>query len=64
MAARPWNFLANCFKEGVFGTDIAFLTVPEGKARVRTIMTATHTKEELEQSLEVLQRVGKTFGIL
>jgi len=38
--------------------------VPEGKARIRTIMTATHTKEELQQALEVLGRVGKKMGIL
>jgi glycine C-acetyltransferase len=38
--------------------------VPEGKARVRTIMTATHTKEELQQALEVLGRVGRKMGIL
>ena len=38
--------------------------VPEGKARVRTIMTATHTKEELQQALEVLRRVGKKMGVL
>jgi 7-keto-8-aminopelargonate synthetase-like enzyme len=31
---------------------------------VRTIMTATHTKDELEQALEVLERVGKKMGIL
>jgi glycine C-acetyltransferase len=46
------------------GTGIAFPTVPEGKARIRTIMTATHTKEELQQALEVLGRVGKRMGIL
>jgi len=38
--------------------------VPEGKARVRTIMTATHTKDELTRALEVLERVGKRMGIL
>jgi glycine C-acetyltransferase len=38
--------------------------VPEGKARIRTIMTATHTKGELEQALEVLGRVGKRMSIL
>src|ERR1700739_3194370 len=43
---------------------IAFPTVPEGKARIRTIMTATHTKEELEQALAVLKNVGKRMGIL
>ncbi|HEX6502468.1 MAG TPA: glycine C-acetyltransferase [Terriglobales bacterium] len=58
------EFSRELFKEGVLGTGIAFPTVPEGKARVRTIMTATHTREELEQALEVLQRVGKRMGIL
>ena len=48
----------------VLGTGIAFPTVPEGKARIRTIMTATHTKEELEQALGVLKSVGKKMGIL
>jgi glycine C-acetyltransferase len=38
--------------------------VPEGKARIRTIMTATHTRDQLERALEVLGRVGKRMGIL
>jgi glycine C-acetyltransferase len=58
------DFSRELFKEGIFGTGIAFPTVPEGKARIRTIMTATHTKEELQQALEVLGRVGKRLGIL
>jgi glycine C-acetyltransferase len=52
------------FKEGVMGTGIAFPTVPEGKARIRTIVTATHTEDELQQALEVLKRVGKRMGIV
>jgi len=62
--ARAMEFSRELFKEGVLGTGIAFPTVPEGKARVRTIMTATHTKEELEKALEVLKKVGKRMGIL
>src|SRR3954462_5895382 len=58
------DFSRELFKEGVMGTGIAFPTVPEGKARIRTIMTATHTKEELEKALEVLGRVAKRMGIL
>ena len=58
------EFSRELFKEGVLGTGIAFPTVPEGKARVRTIMTATHTKDELTRALEVLGRVGKRMGIL
>jgi len=58
------DFSRALFSEGVLGTGIAFPTVPEGKARIRTIVTATHTKEELERALEVLGRVGKKMGIL
>jgi glycine C-acetyltransferase len=58
------DFSRELFKEGVMGTGIAFPTVPEGKARVRTIMTATHTREEMDRALDVLQRVGKRMGIL
>ena len=38
------DFSRELFKEGVLGTGIAFPTVPEGKARIRTIVTATHLK--------------------
>jgi glycine C-acetyltransferase len=38
--------------------------VPEGKARVRTIVTATHTRQELDRALEVFTRVGKRMGIV
>jgi len=58
------GFSHELLKEGVMGTGIAFPTVPEGKARIRTIMTATHTKDELQQALEVLKRVGKRMGIV
>ena len=58
------DFSRELFQQGVMGTGIAFPTVPEGKARIRTIVTATHTEEELQQALEVLNRVGKRMGIL
>ncbi|HVJ04093.1 MAG TPA: glycine C-acetyltransferase [Candidatus Saccharimonadales bacterium] len=58
------DFSKAIFEEGVMGTGIAFPTVPEGKARVRTIVTATHTEAELSQALEVLGRVGKRMGLL
>jgi glycine C-acetyltransferase len=58
------DFSRELFKQGVLGTGIAFPTVPEGKARIRTIMTSTHTKDELTRALEVLGRVGKAMGIL
>jgi glycine C-acetyltransferase len=58
------DFSRALFDEGVLGTGIAFPTVPEGKARIRTIMTASHTREELDQALDTLKRVGKKMGIL
>jgi glycine C-acetyltransferase len=57
------EFSRELFKEGVMATGIAFPTVPEGKARIRTIMSATHTREELGKALQVLGRVGKRLGI-
>jgi glycine C-acetyltransferase len=58
------EFSRELFKEGVLGTGITFPTVPEGKARIRTIMSATHAREELKRALEVLRKVGKRMGIL
>lgn len=57
------DFSRELFKEGVMATGIAFPTVAEGKARIRTIMSATHTREQLDQALETLKRVGKRMGI-
>ncbi len=58
------EFSRELFKEGVMATGIAFPTVPEGKARIRTIMSATHTRQQLDRALEVLGRVGKRLGII
>jgi glycine C-acetyltransferase len=58
------DFSKAIFEEGVMGTGIAFPTVPEGKARVRTIVTATHTEAQLTQALEVLARVGKRMALI
>ncbi len=52
------------FSEGVLATGIGFPTVPKGKARVRTIVTATHTRDELDRALEVFRRVGKEMGLI
>ena len=55
---------AALFDEGVLATGIGYPTVPEGKARVRTIVTATHTRRQLDRALDVFGRVGKRLGIL
>jgi glycine C-acetyltransferase len=51
------------FDEGVFAQGIAFPTVAHDAARVRTIVTATHTREELQFALDVFARVGRELGI-
>jgi glycine C-acetyltransferase len=52
------------FQEGVLATGIGFPTVPKGKARVRTIVTATHTRAELDQALMAFQKAGKSLGLI
>jgi len=57
-------FSAALFNQGLFATGIGFPTVPEGKARVRTIVTATHTREMLDRAAEILAREAKRMSIL
>jgi glycine C-acetyltransferase len=52
------------FDAGVFAQGIGFPTVPEGKARVRTIVTATHTEDELQFALDAFKAVGAELGII
>jgi glycine C-acetyltransferase len=52
------------FEEGVFAQGMAFPTVPRGKARVRTIVTATHTREDLQYALDAFAKVGRELRII
>jgi glycine C-acetyltransferase len=52
------------FQEGVFAQGIAFPTVAREKARVRTIVTATHTREDLQYALDTFGKVGKELGLV
>ncbi len=52
------------FAEGVFAQGIAFPTVARDKARVRTIVTAAHTKDELQFALDKFEKVGKELGLV
>jgi glycine C-acetyltransferase len=58
------DFSRALFEAGVMATGIAFPTVPEGKARVRTIMTSEHTREQIDRALEVFASTGRKFGII
>ena len=61
---KTMEFSRALFDAGVMGTGIAFPTVPEGKARIRLILTSEHTKAQLDQALETIERVAKGMGIL
>jgi glycine C-acetyltransferase len=52
------------FENGVFAKAIGYPTVPEGKARVRIMNTAVHTKKDLDKALFVFEKVGKTLKVI
>ncbi|MBZ5584876.1 MAG: glycine C-acetyltransferase [Acidobacteriia bacterium] len=63
-AALAHRLSRELFQEGVLATGIGFPTVAKGKARVRTIVTATHTRQELDRALEAFRTVGKRLGLI
>jgi glycine C-acetyltransferase len=52
------------FEEGVFAQGIGFPTVPDDRSRVRTIVTAEHSREELETCLAAFETVGRELGLI
>ena len=61
---RTMDFSRALFNAGVMATGIAFPTVPEGKARIRTIMNSEHTRASLDTALEVFTTEGKKAGLI
>lgn len=62
--ALSHQFSDKLLEHGVFAQGIAFPTVAKGMARVRTIVTAQHSMEELQQALDAFERARKDLGIL
>ena len=62
--ALAMHFSTRLFEEGVFAQGIVYPTVPADKCRVRTIVTAIHTREELSKALDIFERVGKELHII
>ncbi len=62
--ARALALSDRLFEEGVFALGIAFPTVARGRARVRTIVTAAHTSQQLEAALEAFARAGRALGVI
>ncbi len=63
-ASLAREFSQKLFQEGVFAQSITFPTVPRGKARLRTIVTATHSRDDLDFALNKMETVGKKLGII
>ena len=63
-AARAMKLSDELFQEGVFAQGIGFPTVARDKARVRTIVTATHTRDELQFALDAFGKVGRAVGVI
>jgi len=52
------------FQEGVFGVPIYYPMVPKGKARIRTIVTAAHSRSDLDFALNAFEKIGKRLKII
>jgi glycine C-acetyltransferase len=63
-ATLAQQFSKRLFEEGVFATAIGFPTVPRGKARIRVMISAAHTSEDLDQALTAFEKVGKELGVI
>ncbi|MBS3811728.1 MAG: glycine C-acetyltransferase [Halanaerobiales bacterium] len=58
------QFSAELFKEDIFAQSIGFPTVPKGKARIRVMISAVHSKEDIDYALEKFAEVGKKLSII
>ena len=62
--AKAMELSDKLFERGVFAQGIAYPTVARDKARVRTIVTATHTREDLQYALDQFAAVGREIGLI
>ncbi len=63
-AAKAHEFSRSLYEAGVYISAVGYPTVPEGKARLRAIVTATHKRADLVRACEILSEVGRSLGIL
>jgi len=63
-ATLAQEFSAKLFDEGLFAMSIGFPTVPRGLARIRVMISAAHSKDDLDQALEIFSKVGKELKVI
>ena len=63
-ASTAQEFSRRLFEEGIFAMAIAYPTVPKGKARIRVMLSATHSHDDLQFGLSAFEKVGKELGVI
>jgi glycine C-acetyltransferase len=58
------QFSSELFNEGLFAMALGFPTVPQGKARIRVMISAAHSREDLDKGLEIFAKVGKKLAVI
>jgi glycine C-acetyltransferase len=58
------QFSRRLFEEGLFAMAIGFPTVPRGKARIRVMNSAAHSRDDLRQALDIFSRVGQELAVI
>jgi glycine C-acetyltransferase len=58
------QFSRDLFEESVFAMALGFPTVPQGKARIRVMISAAHAQTDLDKGLEAFEKVGKKLGVI
>lgn len=63
-ASLAHEFSRELYEEGIFAMALGFPTVPRGKARIRVMISAAHTRADLDKGLEIFARVGRKMGVI
>ncbi len=63
-AALAQDFSRRLFEEGIFAMALGFPTVPRGKARIRVMISAAHSREDLDRGLAAFKSVGQELGVI
>ena len=63
-AALAQRFAAGLLDEGIYAIGFFFPVVPKGQARIRTQMSAAHTREHLERAVAAFTKVGRALGVI